>query len=93
MTRQTPSPIAVHAGQGEALWWFGSLAEIKATAADTGGQMTIIELTPGGFEGLVREMGEPAASRTVPEPSHEPPDMERVAAIAGRYGCELVGDA
>jgi quercetin dioxygenase-like cupin family protein len=160
MTQQTQDPVAVHAGDGEALWWFGSLAEIKATAADTAGQMTIIEiteapgaeaplhvhhnedegfwilegdatfevgdttiqahagdyaygprdiphrytvgdagcrmlfiLTPGGFEGLVREMGEPAGSRTVPPPSDEPPDMERVAAIAGRYGCELVGDA
>ena len=26
-------------------WWFGALAEIKAGAADTGGQMTIIEVT------------------------------------------------
>jgi quercetin dioxygenase-like cupin family protein len=160
MTQQMQDPVAVHKGEGEALWWFGCLAEIKATAADTGGRMTIIEiteppgsegplhvhhnedeafwilegdvtievgdttiearagdyaygprdiphrytvgdagcrmlfiLTPGGFEGLVREMGEPAGSRTVPEPSEEPPDMERVAAIAGRYGCELVGDA
>ena len=160
MTQRTQDPVAVHTGEGEALWWFGSLAEIKATAADTGGQMTIIEiteppgyeaplhvhhnedeafwilagdatfevgdttieasagdyafgprdvphrytvgdsgcrmlfiLTPGGFEGLVREMGEPAGSRTVPPPSDEPPDMGRVAAIAGRYGCALVGDA
>lgn len=160
MTQQIQDAVAVHKGEGEALWWFGCLAEIKATAADTGGRMTIIEiteppgsegplhvhhnedeafwilegdvtievgdttieahagdyaygprdvphrytvgdagcrmlfiLTPGGFEGLVREMGEPAGSRTVPEPSEEPPDMEQVAAIAGRYGCELVGDA
>ncbi len=160
MTQQTQDPMAVHAGEGEVLWWFGSLAEIKATAADTAGQMTIIEiteppgaeaplhvhhnedesfwilegdatfevggttiqaragdyaygprdiphrytvgedgcrilfiLTPGGFEGLVRQMGEPAGSRTLPAPSDEPPDMERVAAMAGRYGCELVGDA
>lgn len=160
MRRQTQPPVAVPAGQGEALCWFGSLAEIKATAADTGGRMTIIEiteppgaeaplhvhynedeafwildgeatfevgdatfearagdyvygprdiphcytvgdagcrmlfiLTPGGFEGLVREMGEFAGSRTVPPPSDEPPDMDRVAAIARRYGCELLGDA
>jgi quercetin dioxygenase-like cupin family protein len=160
MTQQTQDPVAVHEGEGEALWWFGCLAEIKATAADTGGLMTIIEiteppgsegplhvhhnedeafwilegdvtievgdttieahagdyaygprdvphrytvgdagcrmlfiLTPGGFEGLVSEMGEPAGSRTLPPPTDEPPHMERVAAIAGRYGCELVGDA
>ncbi len=159
MTQQTQDPVAVHAGEGEAFWWLGSLAVIKATPADTGGQMTIIEiteppgaqaplhvhhredeafwilegdatfevgdttievhagdyaygprevphrltvgeagcrmlyiLTPGGFEGLVREMSEPAAGRTIPPPSDEPPDMDQVAAIAARYGCELLDD-
>ena len=152
----TLDPQAVPADGGEARWWFGSLTIIKATAADTGGQMTILEiteppgaeaplhvhhaedeafwilegsavfevgdvtfdahagdylfgprdvphryttgpqgcrmlfiLTPGGFEGLVRDMGEPAAARTLPPPSE--PDMERVAAVAQAYGCELVG--
>jgi quercetin dioxygenase-like cupin family protein len=36
---------AVTAEKGEARWWLGSLAVIKATAADTGGQMTIVEMT------------------------------------------------
>jgi quercetin dioxygenase-like cupin family protein len=159
MTQQTQDPVAVHAGEGEAFWWLGSLAVIKATPAETGGQMTLIEmteapgaeaplhvhhnedeafwllegdatfevgdttfqahagdyvygprnvphrytvgeagcrmlyiLTPGGFEGLVREMSEPAAGRTIPPPSDEPPDMDQVAAIAARYGCELLDD-
>ena len=38
-------PLAVASGEGEARWWFGGLVEIKATAADTGGQMTIVEVT------------------------------------------------
>jgi quercetin dioxygenase-like cupin family protein len=38
-------PLAVRKNEGEARWWFGALAEIKATAADTGGQMTIVEVT------------------------------------------------
>ena len=38
-------PTAVRRDEGEARWWFGSLALIKATAADTGGQMTIVEVT------------------------------------------------
>jgi len=38
-------PAAVRTSEGEARWWFGGLAEIKATAADTGGQMTIVEVT------------------------------------------------
>jgi quercetin dioxygenase-like cupin family protein len=44
-------PVAVGNGEGEARWWFAALAVIKATAADTGGQMTIIEVTePPGSE-------------------------------------------
>jgi quercetin dioxygenase-like cupin family protein len=42
---QAPEPLAVRRDEGEARWWFGALAEIKATAADTGGQMTIVEVT------------------------------------------------
>lgn len=48
MTQQSGAvlePAAVAKGEGEARWWFGALAEIKATAADTGGQMTIVEVT------------------------------------------------
>jgi quercetin dioxygenase-like cupin family protein len=158
MTAETTPTLDAHtvrAKEGEAIWWFGALAEIKATAADTGGQMTILEiteppgievplhvhyredeafwildgdvtitvgdttvechagdyafgpraiphrftvgengcrmlfiLTPGGFEGLVREMGEPARARKLPPPAE--PDMERVAAVAQAYGCELL---
>lgn len=155
-TTQTLSATAVPAGEGEAIWWFDSLAEIKATAADTGGLMTIVEvtcppheaaplhvhhredeafwilagdvtievgettiechagdyafgprdvphrytvgaagcamlfiLTPGGFEGLVRDMGRPAESRTLPPPSML--DFGHVAAVAEKYGCELLG--
>jgi quercetin dioxygenase-like cupin family protein len=161
-TARTPSstltPVAVAKGAGEARWWLGSLAEIKATAADTGGQMTIVEvteapgaeaplhmhrredegfwilegdvtievgdtvidahagdyafgprgiphrytvgaagcrmlfiLTPGGFEDLVVDMSEPAASRTLPPPSTEEPDWAHVAAVAKARGCELLG--
>ena len=38
-------PVAVPAREGEARWWGDGLAEIKVTAADTGGQMTILEIT------------------------------------------------
>jgi quercetin dioxygenase-like cupin family protein len=56
MTQQTGQtreldPVAVREDEGEARWWFGALAVIKATAADTGGQMTIVEMTePPGAE-------------------------------------------
>jgi quercetin dioxygenase-like cupin family protein len=48
---QALKPVAVPSGEGEARWWFGALAVIKTTAADTGGQMTIVEMTePPGKE-------------------------------------------
>ena len=44
---QALEPAAVRKNEGEARWWFGCLAEIKATVADTGGQMSIVETTWG----------------------------------------------
>ena len=155
---QAQEAVTVARGSGEARWWVGMLAEIKAGAASTGGALTLVEvtcgpgyqaplhvhhredeafwvldgrvtlhigdarlgagpgdyafgprdvphrfdvgdegcrmlfiLTPGGLEGLVREMSEPAATRTLPPPSSEPPDLARAQAIAARYGAELLG--
>src|ERR687895_752740 len=37
-------------GEGEAWWWFGLLATIKATSEQTGGQYTLVEiLAPDGY--------------------------------------------
>jgi mannose-6-phosphate isomerase-like protein (cupin superfamily) len=44
-------PVVVRREEGEARWWFEGLAVIRATAADTGGLMTIVEMTePPGHE-------------------------------------------
>lgn len=49
--RTTGQPAFVEADAGEARWWGESLAVIKAGAADTGGLMTIVEVTePAGAE-------------------------------------------
>ena len=37
-------PMAVRSDAGEARWWFAALAVIRATGADTGGKMTIVEM-------------------------------------------------
>jgi quercetin dioxygenase-like cupin family protein len=147
-------------GEGEALWWFGMLATVKATAEQTGGQYSLVEilapegypsvlhvhhredegfyilegeltfyvgeqtmkarpgsflfgpkdiphafsvdsgparllfvLSPAGMEGLIREMGEPARSLSIPPQPEEPDEaeMERLMAIATRYGAEILG--
>jgi mannose-6-phosphate isomerase-like protein (cupin superfamily) len=46
-TMQTAEALAVARGEGEARWWVGMLAEIKATAADTGGRLAVVEVTCG----------------------------------------------
>ena len=37
-----PSPIALQPGEGEALWFMGTLATIKASAEGTGGRVAVI---------------------------------------------------
>ncbi|MDX6644598.1 MAG: hypothetical protein QOK40_325 [Miltoncostaeaceae bacterium] len=37
----------VRPGEGEARWWFGQLATVKATAADTAGACTLVEIAVG----------------------------------------------
>ncbi|MER8404209.1 MULTISPECIES: quercetin 2,3-dioxygenase [unclassified Mesorhizobium] len=42
--RSIPHAFCSHALDGEARWWLGSLAVIKATAAQTAGQFTLVEV-------------------------------------------------
>ena len=42
-------PVAIPAGEGEARWWFGSLAEIKLKAEQSGGLISIVEITEPPF--------------------------------------------
>jgi mannose-6-phosphate isomerase-like protein (cupin superfamily) len=150
-------PLAVPRDEGEARWWFGTLAVIKTTAAETGGQLTIIDITnppgweaplhvhhrddegfwilegsatvevgdrtieasagdylfgprdiphrytvgdsgcrmlfimvPGGMEEVVRATSEPAASRTLPPPPDEEPDIDAIKEIVKQHGYELL---
>jgi mannose-6-phosphate isomerase-like protein (cupin superfamily) len=47
LTTLPQSPTA----RGEQRWFFGMLAEVKASAADTGGRYTLVEITaPAGLE-------------------------------------------
>jgi mannose-6-phosphate isomerase-like protein (cupin superfamily) len=42
---ETAPVFARHQDEGEARWWLGSLAVIKATSQDTGGKFTLLEVT------------------------------------------------
>ncbi len=47
---QSPT-FAVGSGEGEARWWFGGLATIKATGEETGGHYTLLEVLEPEGEG------------------------------------------
>jgi hypothetical protein len=46
---------------------------------------------PGGFEGFVRALSEPAAELTLPPESVAPPAPEAMMAAAAEYGIEILG--
>lgn len=49
---QALEPVAIGHGEGDARWWLGTLAEIKITGAQTGGLLSVVEMTnPPHFEG------------------------------------------
>jgi quercetin dioxygenase-like cupin family protein len=62
----------------------------RFTAGPEGCRMLFV-VTPGGrFDEMIREMSEPAGSRTLPPPPEGPPDVARMAAVAKAHGCELL---
>ena len=154
----TIDPIALSQGEGEALWAFGTLATIKASAETTDGRVTVIEhlapqgsgsplhvhhredewfyviegaltfwiggrvieapagsfvygprdvphtfvvsspearfllvLEPGGFEGFLRAVSQPAEALTIPPPAAPPSDPAPMVAAAAEYGVDIIG--
>jgi mannose-6-phosphate isomerase-like protein (cupin superfamily) len=50
MTTSPVQPYVLRSGEGEALWFLGSLATIKTAGAHTRGALTVVEfLNPAGF--------------------------------------------
>jgi quercetin dioxygenase-like cupin family protein len=46
----------------------------------------LVTYTPGGIDKFFAEVGEPAATRTLPPPSDEAPDFERIVRVAAEHG-------
>ena len=51
----------------------------------------LIILSPPGFENYFIEAGKLAEAKTLPPPPDEPPDFEKIGAIAAKYGNNVVG--
>lgn len=51
MTMHTKTPLMLASTEGEAYWWTGELATIKATGAETNGHLALVEIVaPEGIE-------------------------------------------
>jgi mannose-6-phosphate isomerase-like protein (cupin superfamily) len=73
---------------------FGPKDVPHAFSVDSGPAKLLFVLSPAGMEGLIREMGEPARTLSIPPPQEEPPneaEMGRLMDIAARYGAEMLG--
>jgi hypothetical protein len=69
-------------------WFINSLVTFVTDKADTEGCFSIYrQLAPLGA--FVREMGEPATSHQLPV--HSPPDLNRLGAVAAKYGSTILG--
>jgi quercetin dioxygenase-like cupin family protein len=49
----------------------------------------LVTYAPGGIEKFFAEAGEPARSTGLPPAPEGPPDVERLASIAARYGMDI----
>jgi len=49
----------------------------------------LVTYTPGGIDKFFAELAEPAATRTLPPPSDQPPDFERIVRVAAQYGMDI----
>jgi quercetin dioxygenase-like cupin family protein len=49
----------------------------------------LVMYTPGGIDRFFAEVGEPAQRRELPAPSQTPPDLERIARAAEKYGMHI----
>ncbi len=46
---------------------------------------------PAGFENFVRSLAQPAQTLTLPPPTSQPPDPEKLTAVAADYGIQILG--
>jgi quercetin dioxygenase-like cupin family protein len=75
----------------------GSFFYVAAGAVENFEPVTQVRLlviyAPGGIDDFFREAGEPGQAGVLPPPPDGPPDVERLAAIASKYGMDIQAPA
>ncbi len=74
---------------GPGAWVFLPKGVPHAFRVGASGARLLTVSAPAGFADFVRAAGEPGVGRTLPPAG--PVDVERLAAIAGHYGIEILG--
>ncbi len=67
----------------------GTLAHGFRVSGDGPATMVIVSPPAGTFGAFVREMGEPATTKTLPTPA--PLDFARLGAVSAKWGSTLIG--
>ena len=76
----------VSAGPGASFFFpAGTLEWFEAATQAT----VVVTYLPGGIDKFFAEVGEEAATHTLPPPSDAPPDFERIVGVAGKYGLTI----
>ena len=76
----------IEAGPGSLLYFKEGVEE---TFEPTSTLRVLIFYAPGGIDRFFKEFGEPTERREIPPAPEGPPDIERLATIAAKYGLEL----
>src|SRR2546421_630921 len=78
----------VHEGGPGTFFYVPAGIEENFEPADDNPIRLLVIYTPGGMDKFFKEAGDPAQRREIPPPSETPPDLERLTAIAEKYGLE-----
>jgi len=79
----------VTAGEGAFVYGPPHIPHTFVVSSETARFLLVTE--PGGFEGFVRALSEPAPELVLPPPASEPPDVEAMIRLAAGYGLEILG--
>jgi quercetin dioxygenase-like cupin family protein len=79
-----------HASPGSFVFCPRDVPHLLTVESDEVRMLTLC--TPGGVEQLFVDLGEPAATRTLPPEGTAQPDVARIVTLAAHYGAEVLED-